>query len=72
MLYDLVIVIRDLTHTLLQKTSLNEDVLDYENETMIKPINPNIGMLARGENLSTTYVQYNKRCLCTPSDFTRF
>jgi len=71
MLYDLVVVAKDLTHILLQKTSLN-DVLDYESETMIKPTNPNIGMLARGEYLSTSYVYYNKRCPCTPSDFTRF
>jgi len=72
MLYDLVIVIGEMAHTLLQKTSLNEDVLDYESETMIKPINPNIGMLAKGEYLSTTYVHHNKRCPCTPSHFTRF
>ncbi len=37
MLYDLIIATRDLAHTLLQKTSLNEDVLDYESETMINP-----------------------------------
>ncbi len=72
MLYDLVIVIKELARTLLQKTSLNEDILDYESETMIKPINPNIGTLAKGEDLSTTYVHHNKRCPCTPSDFTRF
>jgi hypothetical protein len=72
MLYDLVIATTDLAHTLLQKTSLNEDLLNYESETMIKPTNPNIGMLARGENPSTTYVHYNKRCPCMLSDFTRF
>jgi hypothetical protein len=37
MLYDLVVIARDLAHILPQKTSLIEDILDYESETMIKP-----------------------------------
>ncbi len=44
MLHDLVVAARDLAHALLQKTSLNEDVLDYESETTIRPTNLDTGM----------------------------
>jgi hypothetical protein len=59
MLYDLVVITRDLTHTLLQKTLLNEDILDYESETMIRPTNPYIKMLARREDQSISSFSSN-------------
>jgi len=61
MLYDLVVVAKDLTHTLLQKTSPNEDILDYENETMIRPINPYTKMLARRKDQSISSFSSNAK-----------
>jgi len=61
MLYDLIVTTRDLVHNLLQKTSLNEDVLDYENETTIRTTNPNIEMLARGEDQSISSFSSNAK-----------
>jgi hypothetical protein len=59
MLYDLVVATRDLVHTLLQKTSLNEDVLDYESETVIRPIDPDTGMLVGEEDQSISSFSSN-------------
>jgi hypothetical protein len=47
MLQDLVVAARDLAHALLQKTSLNEDVLDYESETTIRPADLDVGWRGR-------------------------
>jgi HrpA-like RNA helicase len=51
-MYDLVVATRDLAQTLLQRTSLNEDFLDYESETAIRPIHPDTGMLVGEEDQS--------------------
>ncbi len=59
MLYDLVVAARDLAHSLLQKTSLNEDVLDYESETEIRPTDSDTGKLAGREDQSISSFSSN-------------
>jgi hypothetical protein len=67
MLYDLVITARDLAHSLLQKTSPNEDVLDYESETEIRPTDPDTGKLAGREDQSISSFSSNADEMCPAS-----
>jgi hypothetical protein len=67
MLYDLVVAARDLVHSLLQKTSPNEDVLDYESETEIRPTDPDTGKLAGQEDQSISSFSSNAEEMCPAS-----